>query len=183
MAFSLGKGRNLVWLEFKFYEREWPRKSPKVMVSGRPWRFSIHKPRNLGFTFEPEGGWGQPKLLKWQIPLWFRRISADCERIGCNGERQEDIGFSGSRERWLVIMELRKNSKRLWQYSSASRVSVMIHKKCQGVTIWAVTSLVTIWECPFDRMDSNKIDHMKIQCCDFRELRPLHTKNKSWTSF
>lgn len=43
------------------------------------------------------------------------------------------------------------------QHSVASWVSVV------------VTPLAKMWDCPFDRMDSSKTDHMKSQCCDFKK--------------
>ena len=155
-----------MWLESKFYGKEWPRMSLKVGGWWQTLKVSLHTWRNLS-TLLLSLMKGKDSQSDWSDRFCFGlERSADCETVDYNRQgsyRWEVAGrhpFQGSL--WKVTCGHgtgRKSQDNLGRICWPAGPQQWYMEKSQGVTIWAVTSLARIWECHFNRMDSYKIDH------------------------
>ena len=141
-------GRNLSGWSPTFYGRERPRRTPEVGMRRSPCRVPfIHG--NQGSPFEPGGGGDSQSYWSNRSHFGLERYSADCERVDCRGRSRKTSVSTVLRKCDLWPWNSGNKEQRAWAAFTASWASAV------------VTSLAKIWECPFDRMDSNKADHMK----------------------
>lgn len=94
-------------------------------------------------------GGGSQSYWSNRFHFGLERYSADCERVDCRGRSRKTSVSTVLRKHDLWPWNSGNKGQRAWAAFSASWASAV------------VTSLAKIWESPFDRMDSNKADHMK----------------------